>query len=89
MTNIRGSILVVDDEAEIRESLETLLSLEGFHVDTADSAEAGMRLLERKPYDSVLLDMALPDKSGLDALVDFRRLDPALPVLMITAYGSV
>ena len=87
--NIRGSILIVDDEAEIRESLETLLSLEGFSVDTADTAESGLRRLERKSYDAVLLDVALPDKSGLDALVDFRRLDPALPVLVITAFGSV
>ncbi len=84
-----GSILIVDDEAEIRESLETLLSLEGFQVDTADTAEGGLRRLERKAYDTVLLDVALPDKSGLDALLDFRRLDPGLPVLVITAFGSV
>jgi len=85
----KGSILVVDDEAEIRESLETLLSLEGFHVDTADTAEGGQRRLEGKSYDAVLLDVMLPDKSGLDALLDYKRLDPGLPVLVITAYGSV
>jgi DNA-binding NtrC family response regulator len=85
----KGSILIVDDEAEIRESLETLLSMEGFQVDSADSAESGQRCLERKPYDVVLLDVALPGKSGLDALEDFRKLDPHLAVLVITAYGSV
>jgi DNA-binding NtrC family response regulator len=85
----KGSILIIDDEAEIRESLETLLSLEGFHVDTAESAEDGLRRLERKAYDCALLDVALPDKSGIDALLDFRRLDSQLPVLVITAYGSV
>jgi DNA-binding NtrC family response regulator len=85
----KGSILIVDDEAEIRESLETLLSMEGFQVDMADSAETGQRALERKPYDVVLLDVALPGKSGLDALEDFRKLDPNLAVLVITAYGSV
>jgi len=85
----KGSILIVDDETEIRESLETLLSLEGFQVDSADSAESGQRCLEKKSYDVVLLDVALPGKSGLDALEDFRRLDPNLAVLIITAYGSV
>jgi len=89
MSVSKGHILIVDDEVEIRESLETLLSLEGFHVDTADTAEDGLRKMERQSYDAMLLDVALPDKSGLDALIDFRRLDPALPVLVITAYGSV
>ncbi len=85
----KGSILIVDDEAEIRESLEMLLSLEGYQVDAAGTAEEGQRRLEKKSYDVVLLDVALPDKSGLDALQDFRRLDPSLAVLVITAYGSV
>lgn len=44
-----GRILIIDDEADVRESLETLLSLEGFEVEQADSAEPGLRLVERRP----------------------------------------
>ena len=84
-----GRILIVDDEAEVRESLETLLGLEGFEALSAESAEAGLQLLGRRAFDLVLLDVALPGRSGLQALEEIRRLDPNLPVLMITAYGSV
>ena len=82
-------ILIVDDEAEVRESLEALLELEGFEAISAESGEAGLQLLGRRPFDLVLLDVALPDRSGLQALEEIRRLDPNLPVLMITAYASV
>jgi len=84
-----GSILLIDDEADIRESLEYLLHDEGFEVTSAGTAEAGMQALSKRPFDLVLLDVALPDKSGLDLLKDIRASDPALAVVMITAYGSV
>jgi DNA-binding NtrC family response regulator len=84
-----GRILIVDDEAEVRESLETLLGLEGFEAEQAESARAGLRLIERRAFDLVLLDVALPDMNGIEALEQIRRLDPGLPVVMITAYGSV
>ena len=82
-------ILIIDDEPEVRESLETLLDLEGFEAFSAESAEAGLQLVERRAFDLVLLDVALPNRSGLQALEEIHRLDPNLPVLMITAYASV
>ncbi len=85
----KGRILIVDDEAEVRESLETLLQSEGFEVGLAETAGGAVRMVESRPFDVVLLDVSLPDKSGLEALEDIRRLDPNLPVLMITAYASV
>ena len=63
-----GSILVIDDEAGIRESLEVLLSLEGYSVRTAPDGEQGLRMLEMDSFDLVLLDLALPGQSGLDLL---------------------
>jgi len=84
-----GSVLIIDDEAEIRESLRTLLELEGFDVDTATTAEEGVMRIGSHPYDLVLLDLALPDRNGLDLLGDIRRHDPMLSVIMITAYGTV
>ncbi len=84
-----GRILIIDDEAEVRESLDTLLTLEGFEVEQADSAETGLHLVERRAFDLVLLDVALPGMNGIQALEHILRMDPALPVLMITAYASV
>jgi len=84
-----GSILVIDDEAGIRESLEVLLSLEGYSVRTANDGEQGLRMLEMDSFDLVLLDLALPGQSGLDLLPQIKERQPETPVIMITAYGTV
>ena len=84
-----GSILIIDDEAAIRESLETLLAIEGYSVETARTAEEGLAMLAASPRDLVLLDFALPDRNGLEVLDEIRQRDPGLPVIMITAYGTV
>src|SRR5579863_8469724 len=84
-----GSILVIDDESGIRESLEVLLSLEGYSVKMAPDGEQGLRALEIESFDLVLLDLALPGQSGIDLLPQIKVLMPELPVIMITAYGTV
>ena len=84
-----GSILIIDDEAAIRESLETLLAIEGYNVEAARSAEEGLAMLAAFPRDLVLLDFALPDRNGLEVLDEIRQRNPGLPVIMITAYGTV
>jgi len=85
----KGKVLVVDDEADIRESLEALLSLEGYAVDLAQNATEGVRSLESRAYDLVLLDLMMPDRSGMDVLREVRERDQDTPIFMITAYGSV
>ncbi|HEV2464313.1 MAG TPA: sigma-54 dependent transcriptional regulator [Acidobacteriaceae bacterium] len=82
-------ILIIDDEAAIRESLETLLTLEGYAVETAPNGESGISSIEENAYDLVLLDLALPGKSGLEILPLIRERQPSLPVIMITAFGKV
>src|SRR6185312_773130 len=82
-------ILIIDDEAAIRESLETLLGLEGYAVEVAVNGEQGLERIEENYYDLVLLDLALPGKSGLEILPLIRERHPSLPVIMITAYGKV
>ena len=82
-------ILIIDDEAAIRESLETLLTLEGYVVETAVNGEEGLLSIEESLYDLVLLDLALPGKSGLEILPLIRERHPSLPVIMITAFGKV
>ena len=84
-----GSILIIDDEAAIRESLQTLLEMEGFEVDVAADGEEGLAQIAARPFDLVLLDFALPDRNGLLILRDIRERDPDLAVIMITAYGTV
>jgi len=84
-----GRVLVIDDEAEIRESLETLLQLEGYAVSTAATGREGLALLGERTFDIVLLDLALPDKNGMDVLAEIHMLNPLQPVIMITAYGTV
>src|SRR5580704_2635785 len=85
----KGSILVVDDESEIREGLELLLNTEGYSTLSAESGEAGLAMIEEAPFDLVLLDVSLPDRNGLDLLREIRRRDPNLSVVLITAYGSI
>ena len=87
--SIPASILVIDDEAGIRESLEVLLTLEGYSVRMANDGEQGLRILELENFDLVLLDLALPGQSGLELLPQIKERQPELPVIMITAYGTV
>jgi DNA-binding NtrC family response regulator len=85
----QGSVLIIDDEAAIRESLQTLLEIEGYDVDAAENGEEGLLKLGERSFDLVLLDLALPGRNGIELLPDIRALDPQLSVIMITAYGTV
>ena len=85
----KGSILVVDDETEIREGLEMLLASEGYGVSSAGTGASGLAKLEEHPFDLLLLDVSLPDRNGIDLLREIRLRDPQLSVVLITAYGSI
>jgi DNA-binding NtrC family response regulator len=85
----KGTILVVDDESEIREGLELLLKTEGYAVASAETALSGLSRLEERPFDLMLLDVSLPDRNGIELLKDVHRQDPHLPIVLITAYGSI
>src|SRR6266849_3337177 len=85
----KGSILVVDDESEIREGLEVLLKSEGYGVSSAETGESGLAKLEQHPFDLLLLDVSLPDRNGLDILKEIHRRDPQLSIVLITAYVSI
>jgi DNA-binding NtrC family response regulator len=84
-----GSVLIIDDEVAIRESLETLLEFEGYSVESAETGEDGLARLSERSFDLVLLDFALPDRNGLEILGDIRARDSHLAVIMITAYGTL
>src|SRR6266446_5700869 len=85
----RGHILVIDDEPDIRESLEILLSSEGYRVELAPNATEGLKRVESSTFDLILLDLMMPDKSGMQVLEEIRGRDRDTPIFLITAYGSV
>jgi DNA-binding NtrC family response regulator len=85
----KGSILVIDDEAEIREGLTALLTAEGYAVTEAGTGEEGLARLEELPFDLLLLDVSLPDRNGIDLLREIHGRDPHLSKILITAFGSI
>ena len=84
----KRSILIIDDELEVRESLRQLLQLEGYEVRGAATAAEGMKELEEHIVDLALVDISLPDQNGLEVLKAIRREGLATSVVMITAYDS-
>jgi DNA-binding NtrC family response regulator len=87
--SFRGRVLVIDDEPDIRESLEALLSSENYRVELAFNAAEGLKKLETSTYDLVLVDLMMPDRSGMEVLEEIRLRDRETPLFMITAYGSI
>ncbi len=84
-----SSILIVEDEPKMRRLLEISLGEEGHSVHTAAEAETGLKCLRREAIDLVLTDLKLPGMNGLEFLQEAKRLDATMPIVVMTAYGSV
>jgi len=84
-----GGILVVDDDQAHRTMLRTLLGGWGYVVEEADDGARAIEKVHEKPYDIVLMDVRMVEVSGLEALPDIKRFNPAIPVIIMTAYSSV
>ncbi len=82
-------ILIIDDEEGVRDGLRTLLQGEGVGVDTAPTAEDGVRHLEHKPFDLDFLDLNLPGEDGLSMMSKLRRGTPPADIVVLTGYGTV
>src|SRR5713101_2321732 len=83
------TILLVEDEPKMLRLLELSLAEEGFSTLSAPDAEAGLRLLRAEKVDLVVTDMKLPGMGGLEFLQSVKRLNAAIPVVVMTAYGTV
>lgn len=85
----RIAILVVDDEAVIREGLQRTLDGERFAVETCRSGHAAIELLQDKEYDLIITDLKMPGMNGIEVLKAVKGLQPDVPVIMITGYATV
>ena len=82
-------LLVVDDEPAIRSVVENYMALRGFAVESADSCHAAEDTFLRQRPDAVIIDYQLPDGNALELLPRLRSVDPALPVVILTGFGSI
>ncbi len=89
MPEAPAHILVIDDDKAMRDACFQILSRQGYRVELAASAKQGLTLLERLSFDSILLDLVMPDMDGLEALKKIRALDPDVEVIIITGYGTI
>jgi DNA-binding NtrC family response regulator len=83
------SILVVDDEAVIRDGLQRILHGERFRVETCKSGHAAIELLQERDYELIITDLKMPGMNGIEVLKAVKALQPDVPVIMITGYASV
>ncbi len=80
-------ILIVDDEKNMRTTLQDILSAEGYDVDAADCGEKAVKMFERRPYDLVLLDVRMPGMDGLEAFRILKRTRASANVVLMSAYS--
>ncbi|MBI4830346.1 MAG: sigma-54-dependent Fis family transcriptional regulator, partial [Candidatus Lindowbacteria bacterium] len=83
-----SSILIVDDDSQLRQSFDRLLTEEGYEVRTAATGEAGIEAVKEKTPDLVIMDVRMPGMSGLEAFRTMRQIEPKLPVVIMTAFGT-
>ncbi|MDO9600191.1 MAG: sigma 54-interacting transcriptional regulator [Azoarcus sp.] len=87
--NAGEHLLVVDDDRDLLRLLSMRLRASGYRVSTAESAEAAAALLAVEHFALVISDVRLPDRDGLSLFDDIRRTNPALPVILLTAHGTI
>jgi len=83
-----STILIVDDDDQLRKSFHKLLSEEGYRVQSAASGEAGLELVKKQLPDLVIVDVRLPGMNGLKTFEAVHAIEPKLPVIIMTAYGT-
>jgi two-component system nitrogen regulation response regulator NtrX len=86
---LKPRILVIDDEAAIRDSLRMILEYERYEFVGAASGPDGLAVIKRDPPDMVLLDIKMPGMNGLETLAEIRKVEEALPVAMISGHGTI
>jgi two-component system NtrC family response regulator len=83
------TILIVDDEKNYLVVLEALLSPEGYEIVTSEKAQEALRVIKEADVDLVLTDMKMPGMTGMELLEEAKKIKPEVPVIMMTAYGTI
>ncbi len=86
---LAATVLLIDDEPRLRQLMARILQLEGYTVLEADTARAGLKVLEREDVQVVISDVKLPDKNGIDLSAQIKQLYPATEIIVLTAYGTI
>lgn len=81
------NILIVDDDIEILKLLKKILEPKGWHIFTVPTGASALAIAEKEKIDLILLDIRLPDKSGIEVLKEIKEQSPGIPVVMITGFG--
>jgi len=85
----KPKVLIVDDEERFRITLRKLLGVQGVEANTAGSAKEALEELNNRPYDVVLLDVRMPEMSGIEALAEIKKTHRDLEVIILTGHASV
>ncbi len=85
----KEKILVVDDEASHRTMLKAVLTSEGYQISEADDGKTAIEAVEREFYDLILMDVRMTELDGIEAMQEMKKISPAIPIIIMTAYGSV
>ena len=83
-----GNILVADDDTTCRDSIQKVLEREGYSVQTAGDVDGALEALNTGNFDLVVCDYRMPGKTGIDLLIELKRRESSVPVLMISAYAD-
>jgi len=83
------SILIIDDDSELRKTLSDILSEAGYSIDVAVSGSEALEKVVSEEYDIALLDMMMPGRDGMEVLIELRKIRPRTRVIMITAFATI
>ncbi len=84
-----GKVLIIDDANQLRKLLSRIIGLEGYEVLQADSCKSGMKQLVGADPEVVLCDVCLPDGSGVDLVMEMKKINPLVEIIMLTAHGNI
>lgn len=85
----RGTVLIIDDERELRQLLKKILMLDGYKIFEAEDAKSAWEVIEKEELQVIIIDVKLPDASGIDLIPKIKEMSPFTEVIVITAYGTI
>lgn len=83
-------ILIMDDDDQFREMLKMMLETEGYNdIEDAESGYVGMKLIRKSPFDLVITDIVMPDKEGIETIMEIKKYFPAIKIIAISGGGKI